>query len=100
MLRFKRISYSVQDQPHVREARVHYEIERFFEARVSEMGLTPHEESHHIRTELHASKDSESYTEFLVYRNRTIAVGAYRYSKKEGAAENDAAELMLSSYSV
>ncbi|MCR9142080.1 MAG: hypothetical protein NXI24_07495 [bacterium] len=98
MLRFKRISYSVQDQPHVRQARVHYEIERFFETRVSEMDLTDHEQKHHIRTETHASKESEAYTQYLVYRNRTIAVGAYRFSK--GPKEDTAAELMLSSYSI
>ncbi|MEQ9366017.1 MAG: hypothetical protein RIF32_17370 [Leptospirales bacterium] len=98
MLRFKRISYSVEDQAHVREARVHYEIERFFELRLSEMSLTDHEQNHHVRTETHVSRNSESYTEYLIYRNRTVAVGAYRYSKGEG--DGDAAELMLSSYSV
>lgn len=100
MLRFKRISYTVDDQAHVRQARVHYEIERFFESRVSEMALTAHEQNHHIRTETHAARESESYTEYLIYRNRTIAVGAYRYTRTESRTEGRAAELMLSSYAV
>lgn len=97
MVRSKRINYSVADPAHVRQARVHYEIERFFEARMAEMALTAHELNTHCRTEVHASKDTESYSSYLLYRNRTIAVGAYRYHRGE---EGDAAELMLSSYAL